>query len=164
MFVSRDAFGTYTTITPRSGDSAKAVDGGFDIVGEGTVTKCYLVDGLEKKLSYTRAIHTPTLNTNLISVSAFDRAGLMVIFGGNCGVVQKKNGTTVLTARCEKGMYIVDEIDKSVPAVFGAIASLGHSASLEQWHRHLTHCSPSTIAEMAKGDLVNGLRVSGNEL
>jgi len=33
MFVLRDAFGEYTTVTRHSGDSAKAVDGGFDIVG-----------------------------------------------------------------------------------------------------------------------------------
>ena len=164
MFVSRADFGIYKTVTPRSGDSAKAIDGGFDIVGEGTVTKHYLVDGLEKKLSYTRAIHTPTLNANLISVSCFDKAGLTVTFGGGRGVVQKKDGTVVLTAKCEKGMYIVDEVDEDVPGVFGAVASLAHSVSLEQWHRRLTHCSPSTIVEMAKGSLVDGLQVSGNEL
>ncbi len=98
MFVSKDAFSTYRSITPRSGDSAKAVDGGFNIIGEGIVTRRYLVDGKEKKLSYTQAIHTPTLNANLISVSAFDRAGLTVNFGGGRGIVQKKDGAVVLTA------------------------------------------------------------------
>jgi len=164
MFVMKEAFTDYRNVTPHSGDSTKAIDGGFDIVGEGTVTRHYLVDGKEKRLSYTKAIHTPTLNANLISVSAFDRAGLMVIFGGDRGVVQKKDGTTVLTARCERGMYIVDEIDDNVPSVFGTMASLASSASLEQWHRRFAHCSPSTITEMAKSNLVNGLRVSGNDL
>lgn len=97
------------------------------------------------------------MNANLISVSAFDRAGLTVTFGSGRGVVQKRDGTVVLTTRCEKGMYIVDEIDEDVPAVFGAIASLADSASLEQWHRRFTHCSPSTITEMVKGNLVDGL-------
>ena len=81
MFVSRDAFDIYKVMQPRSGDSAKAIDGEFEIVGEGTVNKRYLVDGKEKQITYTRAIHTPTLNTNLISVSAFDRAGMTVTFG-----------------------------------------------------------------------------------
>ncbi len=45
MFVSREDFSTYTSVTPRSGDSAKAIDGDFEIVGEGTVVKRYLVDG-----------------------------------------------------------------------------------------------------------------------
>ncbi len=106
MFVLKDTFSVYRNITPCSGDSTKAVDGGFDIIGEGTVTKHYIIDGKEKKLSYTQAIHTPTLNANLISVSAFDRAGLTVTFSGSCGVVQKKDGTIVLTARCEKGMSL----------------------------------------------------------
>src|SRR5258708_31786694 len=110
MFVSKDNFDTYKLTTPRSGDSAKAVDGDFEIIGEGTVVKRYLVDGKEKKLTYTRAIHTPTLNANLISVSAFDKAGLTVTFGGGRGVVRKGDGTAVLNARLVKGMYVVDEL------------------------------------------------------
>ena len=163
MFVSEEAFETYKAIPPRSGDSAKAVDGSFDIVGEGTVAKRYLVNGTEKKITYTHAIHTPTLNANLISVSALDRAGLTVTFSGGKGVVRKKDGTIILTAQCEKGMYVVDEIDE--PKVFGALASsLLKAAPLEQWHRRLIHCSPATITEMVKGDLVNGLVISENDL
>ena len=140
MFVSRDAFSNYKSTTPRSGDSAKAVDGNFEIIGEGTVIKCYLVEGKEKKLTYTHAIHTPTLNANLISVSAFDIAGLTITFGGGHGVVQKKDGAVVLTV---KGMYVVDELDDSpeVPNAHLGRSSLSQSTSLEQWHRCLTHCS-----------------------
>src|SRR6266511_2573957 len=87
MFVSRGDFDNYKSTSPRSGDSAKAVDGNFEIIGEGTVVKHYLVDGREKKLTYTRAIHTPTLNANLISVSAFDKAGLTTTFGVGRGVI-----------------------------------------------------------------------------
>ena len=47
MFVLREAFSDYKSTTPRSGDSAKAVDGDFEIIGEGTVIKQYLVDGKE---------------------------------------------------------------------------------------------------------------------
>jgi hypothetical protein len=69
MFVSRESFNEYKPITPRTGDSAKAVDGNFEIVGEGTVVQRYVVDGQEKDITYTRALHTPTLNANLISIS-----------------------------------------------------------------------------------------------
>ena len=61
MFVSRGDFSTYRLTPPRSGDSAKAIDGNFEIVGEGTVVKRYLVEGKERRLTYTRA----TLNANL---------------------------------------------------------------------------------------------------
>jgi hypothetical protein len=87
MFVSRDAFIEYVQTVPRTGDSAKAKDGDFDIIREGRVVQQYLVDGKEKSITYTRALHTPTLNANLISVSAFDRAGLTVTFGGGRGIV-----------------------------------------------------------------------------
>jgi len=98
MFVSREAFNEYKSTVPHSGDSAKAVDGNFKIVGEGTVVKHYLINGIEKKLTYTRAIHTSTLNANLISMSAFDKAGLTVTFGGGHGVVRNGDGGIVLTA------------------------------------------------------------------
>ena len=39
MFVSRDAFTEYEPITPRVGDSAKAENGSFEIVGEGDVVQ-----------------------------------------------------------------------------------------------------------------------------
>jgi len=152
-----------------SGDSAKAVDGDFDIVGEGSVTKDYLVDGKMRKLTYTRAIHTPTLGANLISVSAFDKVGLTIIFEGGRAVIKKKDGTAVLSARCVRGMYVVDEATGDVPCVGYpdtplAMASVSHPTTLEQWHRRLAHCSLLTISEMVKLGLVDGLDVSDNEL
>jgi hypothetical protein len=42
MFVSRDSFVEYTATPPRTGDSAKAVDGDFQIIGEGKVIQRYL--------------------------------------------------------------------------------------------------------------------------
>jgi len=41
MFISKDVFTEYTPVTSRIGDSAKAVDGGFEIVGEGNVVQRY---------------------------------------------------------------------------------------------------------------------------
>ena len=45
MFVFRESFNDYKPITSCTGDSAKAVDGNFDITGEGTVIQCHRVDG-----------------------------------------------------------------------------------------------------------------------
>jgi len=96
MFVLKGDFSNYKSITPCSGDSAKAVDGDFEIIGEGTVVKRYLVDGKEKRLTYTQVIHTPMLNANLISVSAFDKARCKVTFGEGCATVQKRDGSIIL--------------------------------------------------------------------
>ncbi len=167
MFVSKNDFNNYKSLPSRSGDSAKEVDGTFDIIGEGTVFKHYLVDSKEKKLTYTHAIHTPTLNTNLISIGTFDKAGLTVTFGGGRGLVRKSDRTIVLSARLTKGMYVVDELVHDTPSISAiplTMTSLSTPVPLEQWHRRLTHCSPLTILEMSKGNLVDGLVVSGNDL
>lgn len=163
MFVSRDDFVEYMPITSCTGDSAKAKDGDFDIIGEGKVVKRYLVDGKEKVITYTRALHTPTLSANLVSVSAFDKAGLTITFGGGRGVIHKPDGGVVLASCLEKGMYVVEPINvplSTIPATPVALASLSQPTSLEQWHRRLTHCSPATIQDMANHKLVDGLSIS----
>ena len=162
MFVSRESFTEYKPIPPRVGDSAKAVDGGFEIVGEGSVVQKYRVDGKEKSVTYTRALHTPTLNANLISVGALDKVGLTITFGQGKGIARKDNGTVVLAGTNVDGMYLLDPVGTSPHHI--AMKSLSQSIPLEQWHRRLTHCSPSTIEEMAKGNLVDGLLISNNKL
>ena len=162
MFVSKEAFTEYKPIAPRVGDSAKAVDGGFEIVGEGSVVQKYRVDGKEKSITYTRALHTPTLNANLISVGALDKAGLTVTFGQGKGIARKANGTVVLAGTNVDGMYLLDPINTKRQPI--AMKSLSQSIPLEQWHRRLTHCSLSTIEEMARGNLVDGLHISDNKL
>ena len=64
------------------------------------------------------------------------------------------------------GMYVVDEFNGNVPdqGIAIAMTSLSQPVSLEQWHRRLAHCSPLTITEMSRGELVDGLRVSGHDL
>jgi GAG-pre-integrase domain len=164
MFVSKGSFTDYKPIDTRVGDSAKAVNGGFGIVGEGTVVQKYRVDGKEKSVTYTKALHTPTLNTNLISVGVLDKAGLTVTFcqGKGAWVARKANGTTVLAGPNVDGMYLLDPVNESHTPT--AMKSLSKSVSLEQWHRRLTHCSPLTIEEMAKRNLVDGLQISDTKL
>ena len=159
MFVSRNAFKDYKAVNPRIGDSAKAENGTFEIIGEGSVVQRYQVDGKEREITYTRALHTPTLNANLVSVSALDKAGLTTTFGNGKGITQKADGTVVLTGRNVNGMYLLEAIDNA-PNTPIAMSSLSQPTTLEQWHRRLTHCSPLTIQIMAKNNLVDGLIIS----
>ena len=48
MFVSKDVFTGYKPITPHIGESAKAEDGNFEIIGEGNVSQRYQVEGRER--------------------------------------------------------------------------------------------------------------------
>jgi hypothetical protein len=104
MFVSRDVFTEYKAVAPQNGDLAKAENGSFKIISEGNVVQHYQVDGKEREITYTHALHTPMLNASLVSVSAMDKAGLPTIFGNGKGVIQKADGTVVLTRQNVNGM------------------------------------------------------------
>ena len=145
------------------GDSAKAIDGGFEIVGEGSEVQQYQVDGKPHNITYTRALHAPTLNANLVSVSAFDNAGLTTTFANGQGVIRRADGTVILTGRNVSGMYILEAVD-NVPSTPLAMGSLSQAVSLEQWHRRLSHCNPLTIQDMANNNLVDGLHISNVDL
>ena len=101
----------------------KAKDGSFEIVGEGNVNQRYNVDGKDRDITYTRALHTPTLNANLVSVSALDRAGLTTTFGGGQGVTRNSDGTVILAGKNVNGMYMLETID-TIPRAPIAMNSL----------------------------------------
>ena len=69
------------------------------------------------------------------------------------------DGTIVLTGQNINGMYLFEALDKA-PTPPVTMTSLSQPTSLEQWHRHLTHCSLLTIQEMASKGLVDGLVIS----
>ena len=142
MFVSRDAFTNYELVTPQRGDSAKADNRSFKIVGEGDVIQRYQVDGIEREITYTHALHTPTLNANLVSVSALDKARLVTTFGNGKGVSCKADGTVVLAGENVNGMYLLKTINNPPDSGNFAMLSLSKPTSLEQWHRQLAPCSP----------------------
>jgi hypothetical protein len=93
-------------------------------VGEGKVLQRYRVDGKDRDITYTRALHTPTLNANLVSVSALDKAGLTTTFGNGQGVVCRADGTIVLAGKNVNGMYLLNALDgvPSKPLAMGSQA------------------------------------------
>jgi hypothetical protein len=100
------------------------------------------------------------LNANLVSVSAFDRAGLFTTFGKGQAITRRADGTVILVGKNVNGMYLLEPIDHAPKAM----GSLTQQVSLKQWHHRLTHCSPSTIQEMASNNLVDGLALSNTAL
>jgi hypothetical protein len=114
----------------RVGDSAKAVDGGFKILSEGNVVQRYQVNGKECSITYTRTLHTPALNANLISISSFDRAGFTTTFTNGQGIIRKSDESPVLAGKHVNSMYLLETID-NIPFT---INSMSQPTSLEQWH------------------------------
>ena len=159
MFMSQDAFTNYNSVTPWRGDSAKAENESFEIVGEGNVVQWYQVDEREREITYTHALHTPALNANLVSVSTLDKARLVTTFGNGKGITCKADETIVLVGQNVNEMYLLKTVNNP-PDTNITMLSLSKPTSLEQWHQQLTHCSPLTIQEMAKHSLVDGLIIS----
>src|SRR6202522_606806 len=60
-------------------------------------------------------------------------------------------------------MYLLKEVE-NIPNTPLAMTSLSQPVSLEQWHRRFTHCSPSTIKDMASKTLVDGLNITGEDV
>ena len=127
MFILRDAFVEYKPLSSCVGDSAKAKDGGFEIVGEGNVNQRYKVGEGERNITYTWALHTPTLNANLVSISTLNRAGLTTTFGNGEGIIQKSDGTTVLAGKNVNRMYLLETLDTTshTPLTLNSLSQLG---------------------------------------
>ena len=113
--------------------TAKALDGSFEIIGEGNVTQRYMLEGKKQEITYTHALHMPTLNRNLISVSTLDKAGLVTTFAESQGVTQKAGRSVVLAGKMVNGMYLLEPLDEDPPKPL-ALSSLSQPVSLEQWH------------------------------
>lgn len=60
-------------------------------------------------------------------------------------------------------MYLLEAINIPLKTPI-AMSSLSQPTLLEQWHRHLTHCSPLTIRDMSAKNLVDGLVISRDEI
>ena len=122
-----------------------------------------MVEGNEKKVTYTHALHTPTLNANLISVGALDKAGLITTFGNGKGVTTKPDGTVILEGKNVNGMYLLETLSEpsQIPL---ALSSLSQTTSLEQWHCCFAHCSSLMIKDMATHNMVDGLKLAGDNL
>ena len=105
MFVSRNVLMEYKPVMTCVGDSAKAENGNFEIIREVSVVQQYQVEGKEWKITCVHALHMPTLNNNLVSVSALDNAGLTIMFRGGKGVVKKEDGTIILMRSLHSPTY-----------------------------------------------------------
>ncbi len=108
FFRNREDFTEYTPVAFRTGSSAMEGKGTFEILGQGTATKTFRLDGKDIKLTFKNALHSPSLAANLISVSALDKAGLSTVFSNGRAAVRDRSGKEVFAGRGSDGMYVLD--------------------------------------------------------
>ncbi|PBK96026.1 hypothetical protein ARMGADRAFT_1077541 [Armillaria gallica] len=95
FFRNREDFVEYTPVAFHTGSSAIEGKGTFEILGQGTATKTFRLDGKDIKLTFKNALHSPSLAANLISVSALDKAGLSTVFSNGGATVHDRSGKEV---------------------------------------------------------------------
>jgi len=77
----------------------------FDIMGKGTVEFSTTANGISRNISINDVLYTPSLRSNLISVSKLCSEGTSVIFEGGLVSVKLQNGTEVMTAVRSSRLY-----------------------------------------------------------
>ncbi len=159
FFRNREDFTEYTPVAFRTGSSAVEGKGTFEILGQGTATKTFRLDGKDIKLTFKNALHSPSLAANLISVSALDKAGLSTVFSNGRAAVRDRSGKEVFAGRGSDGMYVLDAAPTPQ-----AMSSRSSPTSLCNWHRRFVHMSPTKIEEMASKKLVDGLDITSDPL
>ena len=161
-FVEWSDFTTYFPLSkPDEGQPANK-GGQFRIIGHGAVMKTIVSGSLRTTTTFKNAVHTPDLIANLVSISMLDAAGCWTLFGGGgvkfCDLV---NGNQRLLMKGEgtNGMYL-----SNVPPPTTALVSqyTQKSASLDVWHRRLGHVGVTSILEMAKKGVIDGLDIIGD--
>lgn len=159
FFQNREDFTEYTPVAFRTGSSAIEGKGTFEILGQGTVTKTFRLDGDDVKLTFKNALHSPSLAANLISVSALDKAGLSTVFSNGRAAVRDKSGKEIFAGRGSDSMYVLDAAPTPQ-----AMSSRSSPTSLCNWHRRFVHMSPKNIEEMASKNLMDGLEITSDPL
>jgi len=164
-FANREDFATYTAYTsPHTGCTANK-GGTFRILGVGEVKHSIIVNGQCTHLIFKSAIHTPDLSANLISISKFDDLGYFTTFGGGKVVFTDGEKHIIIEGRRTGGMYLLD-MGNPLINVMGqggpvAMSARSHEkpVGLDTWHRRLGHAGMSTIKEMLRKELVDGLTI-----
>ena len=123
------------------------------VLGIGTVKIPISVNGKRVKCMLENVLHVPELGYQLSSVPTFDKSGLTTWFHSKrCWI--SKGLKLLATATMTGNLYKLDIHNDSETALLANTAEL--------WHLRLAHIQPSTILEMAKSKIVQGLEMSSS--
>ncbi|CEL60572.1 Retrovirus-related Pol polyprotein from transposon TNT 1-94 OS=Nicotiana tabacum PE=2 SV=1 [Rhizoctonia solani AG-1 IB] len=152
----------------------------IEVLGSGRV-RIDLQTGHQAVLS--DVLHVPALGSNLLSVSALQKAGKSVVFGGPgiCRIMSREGGV-IGEAKLVRGLYILqgrtvipnpraliayvnasasDDEGEEPKNIFALTASAVARADLSTWHRRLGHTNLDYILSMERENRVEGMEIIG---
>lgn len=107
-FADRNLFSSYTLLNKPVIGLGAGQDSTFQIVGTGSVIFESITDGKTRKITLDKALHTPNLRSNLISISKLGEKGASISFSEKSTVITLENGAKVMMATYTGQLYAFD--------------------------------------------------------
>ncbi|CAK5275187.1 unnamed protein product [Mycena citricolor] len=115
-----------------------------------------MFEGRKKTISL-RALHTPNLSINLVSISRLDEKGISTHISKGVAIFSDPEGRLFMQAKSVNSMYCLDFEGADVTAL--AANSWAKPADRETWHQHLGHIGNTRLDTLMAKDTVRGLDV-----
>ena len=155
MTYDRSSFAKYNSVSGASvemGTRAKT-----EVVGSGDIVITLSADGHSEKCRLKDVLHVPEFEYSLLSISTLDRRGIATTFG-NGKFVMRKGTRVVGTGKLVGSLYVLDTVEPKKHFTHKA-----NVATLKLWHERLAHVNSKGIAEMARKNVVKGLKYEGSD-
>ena len=125
-----------------------------EVVGVGTVPFISIVEGREMVGELKDVLFIPSLATNLVSIGATTKQGIVSCFRGNRCTLTKNDAVVAIGEKFDDNLYILN-IESNIK--MGNCLLIQKSRSLTEWHKALGHASKErieTLANESQGDIV----------
>jgi len=130
----------------------------FNIIGKRNISFNTTIDGITRKIVINNVLHTPSLQSNLISVSRLSSMGADVTFNEDKAIVRLKSGEKIMLAKKIGQLYA---LKMNRPPNAFVTQSKRKPVTFNIWHRCFVHTGVEKLKEMVVDDLVDGLNVHG---
>jgi len=104
----------------------------FDIVGKGSISFSTTIDGVTRIIDINDVLHTPSFQSNLISISKLIAKGANVNFNKTGAIIQLQTGEQVMSATKIGELFTLD-MDRMTSALI--TQSKRKSVTFDIWHR-----------------------------
>ncbi|KOC63381.1 Copia protein [Habropoda laboriosa] len=150
----------FNSINQRQKDRVcTATESTTNSLGRGEVKLNIKIGNTESTIKLSNVMWVPEFRNNLLSVSRITDNGFTVSFNKHSAIIKRKDGTIVLTAQKQNGLYIVKHTEAQQ-----AMLSQGEDDRFNRWHQRLGHLNMKDVRKLIEKDMVHGMKMSKREM
>jgi hypothetical protein len=156
----REAFTDFQSIKETLNGVGKQ---GADVLGRGTVNIKFECDGKEFIHHLRNVLYTPDAPNCLLSLSRIDDSGGRVDFGDGKCWIKNKDGKVVGMGDKHQRLYLLKAraiLEEPEHSNYASTRKL----TWDQWHRRYGHISVTTLQQLDRESLVNGLSIDQSSI